>query len=197
MYKEEKLDDYKQDFIESSHFLFNFLQYIRILFSDTFYIIISLIIDLFLLLFVRNQMKKKQSMIFVSLTTNQFQNQKSKIKSNRLAKASKNRITSIIILNGINFLVFRFPSALLSFYGLIYFYDKTKMEYEPNLVGYLFCRKFGVCDSLVELSHLFYLTSFLIQFFILFKLDKNFTDSYKMLKLSVEKKFQIDITISK
>lgn len=188
MYKEEKIDDYRQDFTFSEHILLNFLQYIRIIFSDTFYIIISFLIDTFLFLFVKKQMKRKQKMFFINLTSNQFRNQISVIRANRLAKTSKSRITSLIILNGINFLIFRFPSAVFNFYALIYFYDKTKMEYNPSLIGYLFCRVFMVCQRLAELCHLVYMISFLIQFFIMFKLDKNFKESFLNLILLI--KFQ-------
>ena len=40
MYKDELVDEYKQELTVSDHFLFSFLQYIKIIFSDAFYIIV-------------------------------------------------------------------------------------------------------------------------------------------------------------
>ena len=147
-------------------------------------------IDSLLFLFVKKKMRKKKTMVIATFANRFAGSEISKIKANRLAKTSKNRIISIIILNGINFLVLRFPAAFFSFYGLVYFYDKSTKEFKPSLIGYLLCRSFKVCQCLTELSHLFYLISFLIQFFILFKLDKNFKDSFLIFIISVKKMFQ-------
>jgi hypothetical protein len=74
-------------------------------------------------------------------------------------------------------LLFRPPTALITFYGLIYYFDQTDRQFKPNLIGYIICRYYRFCNSLAELAHLFYLVSILIQFFIIYKLDKNFNDA--------------------
>lgn len=179
--------DYKQDFYSSDHLFLNIFQYIRIIFSDTIYIVMSFVIDVLLFFFVRTQMRNKEKLIFgLSLSAGGQELQKRQMNTRRQARASINRITSIIILNSLNFLVFRFPASLLTFYGFIYFYDKTERRYEPSILGFAVCHGFRVCESLNELFHFLYLLSFIVQFFILFKLDKNFIQNYQEMKNSIK-----------
>ncbi len=88
----------------------------------------------------------------------------------------------MIILNGINFLIFRLPMAVLSFYGFIFRYDYQEKVHKPDLTMYLICRYFKFCRSLNEFFYFIYLNSFIIQFFIFYKLDKNFKKGLKSIK---------------
>ncbi len=60
MYKQEPFDDYKENFTKSEYLILDILQYIKIIFSDLFYILISFLIDLILLLFVKKSISKKE-----------------------------------------------------------------------------------------------------------------------------------------
>ena len=54
-------------------------------------------------------------------------------------------------------------------------------KYEPNLNAYLICRYYRFCLSLEDFFFLFYLNSFIIQFIIFYRLDKNFKENFKFL----------------
>jgi hypothetical protein len=91
----------------------------------------------------------------------------------------KNRITLMIVLNGFNFILLRLPLAISSFYGFISRYDNQEKVYKPNLFTYLICRYFRFCLSLNGFFYFMYLNSFINQFFIILKLDKNFKNIFK------------------
>ena len=93
-------------------------------------------------------------------------------------KNSENKMTSLIVMNGINFILFKLPSAIVNFYGLIYVHDKTNELFQPNVSSFLICRRYRFCEAVSELAQIFYLLSFLIQFFIFVKLDQNFHDIF-------------------
>ena len=86
-----------------------------------------------------------------------------------------------IILNGINFIFFRLPLSLLSFYSFIYRFDRNSNMYKPSLISYIICRKYKFCSALEDLFYFIYLISFIVQFAILYKFDKNFKESLKHL----------------
>lgn len=167
--------DYREDFHFFDHVILNVFQIIRIIFSDTIYILFSIFIDFLFFLFVKKQMKKKKSLLFLNLADNENK-VKCQTRKMRLANRSSKRIATIIILNGLNFFLFRLPSALFSFYAFIYIYDKTEMKYKPSVIGYIICRSFKLCKTLAELFQTFYLVSYILQFFILVILDKNFRE---------------------
>jgi hypothetical protein len=116
IYKQEPFNDYKENFIHSEYLVLDILQYIKIIFSDIFYILISFIIDLFLFLFVEKSMIKKERLtvsfvanvnrVVLDISRNYQNNEQEKQKK---INSLKNRITLMIILNGINFLIFRLP----------------------------------------------------------------------------------------
>lgn len=179
--------DYAQDFHQLDHSMLNTFHFIHIILSDTVYIVLSFVIDLLLFIFIKKQMIMKEKLVFVNMISNDLVKRQKRVK--RQAKRSINRISAIIILNGINFLVFRFPSAVVSFYSLIYIYNKTEKAYEPSVIGYIVCRARRFCPQLAELFGSFYYVSYLMQFFILFKLDKNFKESFAEFETSLEKWF--------
>ena len=96
----------------------------------------------------------------------------------------------MIILNGLNCLILRFPSAFANFYGFIFRYDKTDKIFKPNISGYIVCRGFKICPSLQEILYFFYLISLLSQFFIFLKFDKIFRKGYNEIKENIFKKFK-------
>jgi hypothetical protein len=195
-YKEEPLDDYKENFSHSEYLILDIFQYVKLIFSDLFYILISFIIDLILFLFIKKSMKKKSMLtvsfvanvnrvIIGSIGNNQTENKDKKNKINSL----KNRMTLIIILNGFNFILFRLPLAIISLYGFVFRYDNEENKHKPNLTMYIICRYFRFCISLNEFFYFTYLNSIIIQFFIFYKLDKNFRKSLKSIGLYLKNKF--------
>jgi hypothetical protein len=198
IYKQEPFDDYKENFFQSEYLVLDILQYIKIIFSDIFYILVSFIIDLFLLLFVKKSMAKKERLTvsFVA-SVNRVVLDVSRIQNNEQEKEKKinslkNRISSMIIINGINFLIFRLPIAILSFYGFIFRYDNQEKKHKPDLTTYLICRFFRFCISLNGFCYLIYLNSFIIQFFIFYKLDKNFKKGFKYIKIYLKNFLRIN-----
>ena len=193
-YKQEPFDDYKENFRNSEYLILDIFQYIKLIFSDLFYIISSFLIDFVLLIFVRKKMQKKvelttmstfvASLNLVVLATVRIKNNNdTKKRINKL----KNRITTMIILNGLNFLVLRFPLALLSFYGFIFRFDNQEHQHKPNTYLYIICRYYKFCTSLEEIFYFIYLNSYIIQFFIFLKLDKNFKESFRDLVICGKK----------
>ena len=55
---------------------------------------------------------------------------------------SKKRISSMILLNGLNFLILRTPVLVVSFYGFFYRYDKSSGAPFPDFISYHVCRTF-------------------------------------------------------
>lgn len=138
-----------------------------------------------LLIFVRKKMHKKEELTTMSTfvaSLNQVVLASVRIKNNNDTKKRinklKNRITTMIILNGLNFLVLRFPLALLSFYGFIFRFDNQEYQHKPNTYLYIICRYYKFCTSLEEIFYFIYLNSYIIQFFIFLKLDKNIKESF-------------------
>ena len=60
--------------------------------------------------------------------------------------------------------------------------------HKPDLIMYLICRYFKFCRSLNGFFYFIYLNSFIIQFFIFYKLDKNFKKGLKSFKEFLVKK---------
>jgi hypothetical protein len=181
---------------KSEYLILDILQYIKIIFSDLFYIFISFVIDLILLLFVKKSISKKEKLTVsfvaninkVVLDLNRIQNNDNNEKQKK-KDSLKNKITLFIVLNGFNFLLLRLPLAISSFYGFISRYDNQEKVYKPNLFTYLICRYFRFCLSLNGFFYFIYLNSFIIQFFILLKLDKNFKHVFNSFKIYLKKLF--------
>jgi len=169
----QNIDDYSESFELTKLYLYRALNIIRIIFSDIISIIFVFIIDISLLIFIIKKLKKKETMT-VTNRCNKFKLYKKK----RKMKNSENKMTSLIVLNGINFILFKLPSAIVNFYGLIYVHDKTNELFQPNVSSFVICRRFRFCENVSELAQIFYLLSFLIQFFIFVKLDQNFHDIF-------------------
>jgi hypothetical protein len=197
-YERIEIDYYKTNLETTSFNLFKSLQIVKIIFSDILYIILVFLIDMLLLFFVTKQMKKKKEIstthIIIALTPFQISNSAvvnpnnsflNMIRKRRQHEITEKKLTCLIILNGINFLVFKLPSALIKLYSFIYYYDQINKQYKPSVLGYIVCRYFNFCESVAELAHLLYLFSYLIQFFIFYKLDKNFHDHFLALKSKI------------
>ena len=196
MSHEETVNDYRENFSPSEYIILNFFQYLSIIFSDLAYILITLIIDLVLVIYIRKTMKRSHNLgNFVrnvnSTTNHMVENLRNVEKKRKKKKESiQNRITWMIVLNSINFTLFRLPLAVLSLYGFIFYYDSKTKEYRPSLSSYIVCRYFKFCLNLQELLHAFYLLSFIFQFIIFFKFDKNFREGFSNLKKkSIRKNF--------
>ena len=103
----------------------------------------------------------------------------------------KKRISSVIFLNGLNFLALRTPILVVSFYGFVYRYDKSGCTHLPLFISYRVCRTLRFCNVLMDVSFSPFVISFFVQFFIFYKLDKNFKKSftYLMIKLKILKQW--------
>jgi len=191
-YRQEPIDDYKENFSSESEYLFFSVasQYLRVIFSDLTHIIAVTVIDIVLFIFVKQKITLKKRLLHansvLSLVT--F-NSKQKKRSNH--EKPKDRISAMIILNGFNWLFFRCPLALSSFYGFMFRYDRKKMKYEPNLASYIICKKKNLCISLQEIFVCLYLISFLNQFFIFYKLDTNFKLCIDYIRKKIKKKNEL------
>lgn len=179
--KSESNDDYKERFTQSEYLILTLLQYIKIIFSDLSYGVISAIVDIILFIYVREKMKLKKnitnvvaSMIISSIRGENYLKKPKK----KIAKLSDSRVYQMVICNTINFVFFRLPLAIISFYGFIFRYDKTSMKYQPDLASYIICKFLRFCIALEGILFCFYLNSFIVQFCIFLKLDKNFNFSF-------------------
>lgn len=178
--RQDPVDDYKENFSTNSEYIMlNVAQYIRLIFSDLAHIILSTMVDCLLLTFIKNKLKQKQNLLssraIISVNLNSIR----QVKLNKKKNQPKDRITQMIILNGVNFLILRLPIAILSFYGFVFRYTQDKTKAEPNIFSYIICKEKKLCTSLHEVFLCFYLISFIFQFFIFYKLDTNFKLSFK------------------
>jgi len=172
---ENPFDRFITNLSTTQYVIFNVFQYFKIIFSDLLFYISTVIIDVYLIFSIQKSINIAQALVTDPLNNRNILN---KMKSN-------SKIRSMIILNGINYLIFRFPSILIDVYGLFYSLDyrqKNEITYTPDLNSYLICRVFGFCQSLKFIFYFFYLVSFLIQFFIFLKLDSNFKQGFQDLK---------------
>ncbi len=186
-----KYSNPSDEFIHFSTFQFYLLNsffYIKIIFSDLFYIILNIIIDLKLLSFIKIQLNKKLKLTttipMLATATRSDLNNANRSKGQTIANifmnlkqanSTTNRITFMIILNGLNCFIFRFPIAFANFYGFIFRYEKSDKIFKPNTPSFIVCRRFKFCPSLQEILYFLYLFSLLIQFFIFLKFDKRNT----------------------
>ncbi len=153
-------DEFIEHFAPFQYYLLNTFFYIKLIFSDLSYIVLNLIIDLKLLSFIKIQNAKK-----TTITSNILNSKRNKIDS------TTNRLTSMIVLNGLNCFILRFPNALTSMYGFIFRFSKSSKHFEPTISGYIICRNYHICHNLQEILYFFYLISLLLQFLIFFKFE--------------------------
>jgi hypothetical protein len=165
-------DEFIENFSPFQYYLLNVFYYLKIIFSDLSYIVFNLIIDFKLLSFIKIQNARRIQLV-TRLTvvgeTNQF-------------NSTTHRLTVMIILNGLNCFLLRFPSAFASFYGFIFRFDIADKIFKPNIPSYIVCRGFKICPSLQEILYFLYLFSLFLQFFIFLKFDKIFRKGCSELK---------------
>jgi len=155
-------DLFKTDFSDFEYKLFISLQYLKLFLVDLLFFILSIVIDVTLIFFIKKSMNKSSH-------------------NRELKKSCKQRVLQMIILNGINFCLLKMPSRLIDFYALFFNFETrdTVTKYMPNFVSYLVCRNFSFCESLDEVFNFLILFSFIIQFFIFYKMDTNFKKAFK------------------
>ncbi len=176
--KQDPINDYKSIFNSKTEYLIlNVFQYFKIIIEDLFIITFVIIIDVYLFFFVQKQMKLKNRLTIESLVANQLQ--LVNYKNIRKKNSSHKRISKMIILNGVNYFLFRFPFSLISFYSFVFRYDREQRKHLPDLNSFLICKLYRFCASLQEILFCFYLFSFFVQFLIFYKLDKNFNIGLK------------------
>ena len=163
------------------------------IFSDLAHVIVSTLINIVLFIFVKRKMELKRSLLHSNTVMNLIMMSKMKRKKMlRNTTKSKDRISQMVVLNGINFLAFKLPLALLSFYGFVFRYNKDTKTYDPSLISYLICKEKRYCASLQEIFVCFYFISFFFQFFTFSRLDSNFKLCFNNLK----KKFSFQVNNS-
>ncbi len=168
-------DYFKINISKNENIILNIFQYLKLIISDLLFYMLSIVFDVYLVLFIKKSITTAGacSSIIVGIANKNIEKK----------QASKRRLTTMIILNGCNFFMFRLPLALIDIYGLIISIGisetKNSLEYTPNLSFFIVCRYFKFCDSLQKLFYSFYALSFIIQFYIFYRLDTNFKESYK------------------
>ena len=195
----QDFNTYKNRYSNLELTILNSLQYIKIFVSDIAYIIGSAVIDLILLFFLRKRKQIKDNLNSTSAVANLVVAtvRRAAVPINKTkTKDSNKRITNMITFNGINFVLLRLPFALVSLYGLVFYYNYTiekhivKQTYAPNVYTYLICRTFHFCDTLEDFFFIVYISSFSVQFLILLKFDKNFKQSFNHLKTRIKENFK-------
>ena len=169
------------------YYLLNIFYYLKIIFSDLSYIILNLIIDFKLLSFIKIQNVRRLQLTIRTNVNSEETNQ---------YDSTTNRLTVMIILNGLNCFLLRFPSAFASFYGFIFRFDIADKIFKPNIPSYIVCRGFHFCPSLQEILYFLYLFSLFLQFFIFLKFDKIFRKGYNEIKENILKKFKKPQTLN-
>jgi hypothetical protein len=158
-------DEFIENLSPFLYYLLNIFYYLKIIFSDLSYIILNLIIDFKLLSFIKIQNVRRLQLTIRTNVNSEETNQ---------YDSTTNRLTVMIILNGLNCFLLRFPSAFASFYGFIFRFDIADKIFKPNIPSYIVCRGFHFCPSLQEILYFLYLFSLFLQFFIFLKFDKIF-----------------------
>jgi len=174
--RQDPINDFKENFSQSEYLAVNICQYIKIIFSDFVLIIITILVDSTLFLFVKKQIKKRETLTTPrvdTITTIAIAPIRTH-QSNNLKESPKKRILWIIILTLFNYILMRLPQAILSFYGFIFRYDKKTSVFEPNTAAFILCKHFKLCEAFENMLYSLFLLSFLVQFIIFYKLDKNF-----------------------
>jgi len=169
-------DYFKINLSDLEHKILISLQYFKIIVSDLLFFVCIILIDVLTIKFIIKNERK--------ITNNNMST------SNK--KGSKRRLIKCIILNGINFFIFRLPLALMASYGLFVSFNVEKSNnvvYKPGMLSYIICRVFKFCDSLLSIFYSIFLFSFLVQFLIFYNFDKNFKESFKYLKIKCIKFF--------
>ena len=184
---------YSEETTDTRSSIFKILHFMRIIISDVVYVLIISVIDLLLFRFIRIQSKIKQKLTSSSKSAAKkhfltYKQIRDKLKKLRKTKSVENRITGMIILNNLNFIIFRLPLIVLSFYNFFFRLNFNTMKYEPSIFAYILCRYFNLCDTLSEISFSIYLNSFSIQFLIFYRLDNNFKENLNILINGLKKK---------
>ena len=165
---------------------------IKIIFSDILFLVFNFIIDVKLYLFLKKSDLKKLELTKATKKDHlTYKQQKLEVAKNRLSKVSKNKIKATIYFNFFNFFILKFPLILFSLLHFIFSYDEKVLQNpDENKSSRLFitlCSFYKICESFSSLSLMFLLLSFLFQFYILIKLDRNF--SYEIIKATIRSLF--------
>ena len=180
-FTQDSFYDYKENLTSTEYIILNVFQYLNVFFSDFTYIIAITTIDILLFRLVKKQLAAKRLL----LTQSNVAQSDGKLTADQ-------RISRMIILNGINYVILRLPFAIVNFYGFFFRYDKKQNETNiyPNLISYIVCRKYKFCKNLSQFLYFIYLISYFFQFFIFYKFDKNFHESAVNIKNKIKKIFK-------
>jgi len=148
--------DYKINFNNSEFIAIKVFQILKIIFSDLTYIVATTIVDILLFNLIKKQMKNKRKILHLN------NNNASILVKKKKKMSAEYRLSRMIILNGINYFMFRFPYAIFNFY---------------------------VCKSIGEIFYFLFLLSYFIQFAIFYKLDNNFKQSFSSIKIGIKTYF--------
>jgi hypothetical protein len=160
-------DNLKIYLTKSEYIFLTVCQYLKIIISDLLFFILSIIFDIVLIIFIQKSIINMERITLYTVNNYNLE----------MKKNSKSRLKAMVILNGINFLLLRFPLAIIDFYSLIFRLDKNStndFKFKPDLFSFVVCRVLLFCEDLKTVFIALYLLSFFVQFFIFYKLDKNF-----------------------
>ena len=175
--RDEPINDFKENFSESEYLAVNICQYIKIIFSDLVLILVSSFIDFALFVFVKRQEAKRRKLLPRTTATSSLVVAPVTLQPQSDQTAARNRISRMIILNGLNCFVMRLPLAVMSFYGFVFRFDRDTQTFMPTMNLYLLCKRFKLCQASENILFFLFMISFLFQFIIVYNLDKNFKGS--------------------
>ena len=141
--------------------LFRIINTINDVLKDIVFLLINLIIDLFLLKISKSNLANK-----IKLTQDP--------KKIQLAIKSNKRISHLVLVNGVVFVISYFPEFILR----IFFF------YYTNYL-YVFCFLFISCKKIVEFGEIFNFISINLQFFLFLHFNKTFNEKFQKIKASL------------
>jgi hypothetical protein len=160
-------DNLKIYLTKSEYIFLTVSQYLKIIVSDLLFFILSIIFDIVLIIFIQKSINNIKHKTLSLVNSNNLE----------MKKKSESRLKAMVILNGINFLLLRFPLAIIDLHSLIFRLDensKEDLKFKPDLISFIVCRALLFCEDLKNFFISLYLISITVQFFIFYKLDKNF-----------------------
>ena len=156
-------------------YILNVLHAMKILFAEILFLVFLFVFDIVLYIFLKQSEAKKQNLVKTKETDHlTFKQKKILIAKQRHSRLSMNKVKVNILLNSINFFLFKLPFIVFNLLFYVFSYDEFEFSFASNKLWFILCSYYKMCEAFSALSLLFLLFSFLFQFFVLIKLDKNF-----------------------
>jgi hypothetical protein len=143
---------------QSQCHMFNVFKLINQAFNGILFLILSIVIDIFLVYVFRKEMKQK-SMLEVN-----------KNKGEEFKKKTE-KVTKMVFINNVVYFVSHFPSFIITLFLILYSKRMAK-----------FCTERISCDILNEEAEVFLLVSMISNYFMFLYFNRNFNESFQDLK---------------